>query len=283
MGCCPDPPTAAPHESWAVMAWDEQLFGRIGEAYDLVFAGEVARTEAQAQFAQHVLGLRPRQRVLDVCCGPGRHALALARRGLLVTGVDREPGMLALARQRARASGLQVQWVQADARQLPRLGPFHAALCLFSSWGYAADPAQDRVVLAAVAQRLLPGGRFLLDVPNLSWLEAHPLGTSASLAGGTAVRERRRFDASTRRLTVIWRVRQEAAAWEADASCRVYGLDELEWTLAAAGLVLEAAYGDFDGSAASAASPRCVVLARRPVLPGRAVLAASAGAGPGQA
>ena len=250
------------------MAWDEEIFGRIGEAYDEVFAGEVRHTEAQAEFSMRALGLRPGQRVLDVCCGPGRHCLALARRGLAVTGVDRDPSLLALGRQRARAAGLGVQWVAADARRLPRLGPFHGALCLFTSWGYASEPAGNLRVLSGVAERLLPGARFLLDVPHLPWLTEHPDGQALSVAAGTAVRERRHFEPVSRELRVHWRVRQGGGApWEMEVRYRVHGLEELEWMLASAGMVLEAAYGGFDGSALTTASPRCLLLARRPVLP----------------
>lgn len=254
------------------MAWDDELFARIGGRYDQVFAAEVARTPAQADFAVRVLGLRPGQRVLDVCCGPGRHAVALALRGLGVTAVDRDPQLLALARERARAAGVGVQWVQGDARRLPRLGSFHGAICLFASWGYAGDPDQDALVLAGVAQRLHPGGRFLLDVPNLLWLQANPRGSSFSAVGGTGVREVRRFDPETRELAADWYVRPaEGTPWTAQVRYRVYSLQELEWMLARAGLVLEAAYGDFAGIPLTAGEPRCLALARRPVPPALAV------------
>jgi SAM-dependent methyltransferase len=250
-----------------VTGTEAELFARLGAAYDAVFAQEVAATEAQADFLVRALGLRPGQRLLDVGCGPGRHSLALARRGLAVTGLDREGALLDLARRRAAAEGLHVHWVAADARRMPRLGPFAAAICLFASWGYARDPAEDGRVLGGVARNLAPGGRFVLDVPHVAWLEAHPRGRTLSLAGGTAVRERRAFDPATRRLAVHWRVREPAGAWEAELEYRVYGVEELEWMLAATGLVLEAAYGGYDGAPLSASRPRAVVLSRRPVLP----------------
>ncbi|HVB11270.1 MAG TPA: methyltransferase domain-containing protein [Bacillota bacterium] len=250
------------------MAWDEELFARIGGDYDLVFAGEVAHTQAQADFAAHACGLRPGQRVLDVCCGPGRHAVALALRGLSVTGVDRDPHLLEVARERARSRGVGVHWVRGDVRHLPRLGVFHAAICLFASWGYAADPAHDELILAGVARRLRPGGHFLVDVPNLLWLLAHPSGEELSVAGGVAVREIRRFDPASRQLSARWQVRQPGRPpWQIQAHCRVYGLEDLEWMLARAGLVLEAAYGEFDGTPLTAQRPRCLALARRPILP----------------
>lgn len=250
------------------MAWDDDLFARIGDSYDLVFAGEVAQTLTQADFAAHTLALRPGQRLLDLCCGPGRHAVALALRGVAVTGVERDARLIALARERARARGVEVQWVQGDARHLPRLRPFHAAICLFSSWGYAEDPTENEAVLCGVAQRLAPGGRFLIDVPNLLWLQAHPRGEHFSIAGGVGVHEVRRFDADRRELTARWHIHLPGRpAWRAHVQYRVYGLADLEWLLARAGLVLEAAFGDFAGGPLSGDQPRCLALARRPVLP----------------
>jgi ubiquinone/menaquinone biosynthesis C-methylase UbiE len=59
-------------------------------------------------------------RVLDMCCGPGRHALELARRDFAVTGVDRTEAYLDRARERAAADGLEVEWLQADMRHFCR-------------------------------------------------------------------------------------------------------------------------------------------------------------------
>ncbi len=251
------------------MAWDDELFARIGDRYDAIFAAEVAQTDQQARFALAALALQPGHRLLDVCCGPGRHSLALARLGgLRVTGVDREPELLAEARRRARPSDGSVRFVQGDARRLPPLGPFDAAICMFASWGYAGDPQVDGQVLAAVARQLRPGARFLLDLPHLEWLRAHPRGAHLSVAGGMAVREERRFDPQRQLLRTLWQVRAASGpSWGVDAEYRVYGVAEMEVLLARAGLVLHAAYGDFEGAPLTAMSPRCLLVSRRPVLP----------------
>ena len=256
-------------------SWDEQLFRHVGDAYDAVFAREVARTGDQAQFAARVLGLRPGQRVLDVCCGAGRHALAMARMDYQLTGVDREASLLALARQRARQEGLHVQWVQADVRRLPHLGHFHGAMCMFASWGYAADQSHNARVLGEVARCLLPGGRFLLDVPGLGWLQEHPRGMELSLAGGAAVRERWRFDPETRVLHARWRLsRPGGPPLDVDCHYRVYAVEEIEILASRWGFTLEAAYGAFDGAPLGAAHPRCLLVLRRlpaPLSPGTRV------------
>jgi len=58
--------------------------------------------------------------VLELACGPGRHALEFARRGYRVTGVDRTARYLETAREKAGEEGLDVEWVEADMRTLRR-------------------------------------------------------------------------------------------------------------------------------------------------------------------
>ena len=55
-------------------------------------------------------------KVLDLCCGPGRHAVALAKRGFAVTAVDRTRFLLDHARARAAQAGLSVEFVLEDMR-----------------------------------------------------------------------------------------------------------------------------------------------------------------------
>src|SRR5688572_29696292 len=75
-------------------------------------------TEQEVAFLVATLGLEPGQRVLDVGCGPGRHSLALARRGLDVVGVDLSPDFVAHAREAAASEGLRVAFEEADVRTL---------------------------------------------------------------------------------------------------------------------------------------------------------------------
>ena len=124
------------------------------------------RTEREVAGAVAILGLREGQRLLDLCCGDGRHAVALQRRGLRVTGVDASRPLLRRAARKARAvlGGARADdgdsdgeaaahepgqqrstaalplLVQADARALPLRCAFDAAVILFSSIGYVGTP-----------------------------------------------------------------------------------------------------------------------------------------------
>src|ERR1700736_5314196 len=75
------------------------------------------------------------RRVLDLCCGPGRHAVDFAQRGFEVTGVDGSPFLLGKARERAVEAGIAVEWVLEDMRRFRRPAAFDLACSLFTSFG----------------------------------------------------------------------------------------------------------------------------------------------------
>lgn len=110
--------------------------------------------------------LPPGSAVLVVGCGPGREAVALARRGHRVTGVDREPAMLVCARELAAREGLEVHWVEGEALRLDPSaldGPAFDAATVFSGLINMVQPRARRVaMLRGVAGCLKPGGRILL-------------------------------------------------------------------------------------------------------------------------
>src|SRR5689334_4707051 len=94
---------------------------------------------------------------LDLACGPGRHAVALAQRGFGVTGVDRSDFLLGHARERARQAGQAIEWVREDMRAFVRPERYALAICLFTSFGFFREDADNRTVLSNVAASLRPG------------------------------------------------------------------------------------------------------------------------------
>lgn len=111
-------------------------------------------------------------RILDLCCGQGRHALELARRGFRhVTGVDRSRYLIRLARKRARAGGFPVAFHEGDARRFRAKGSsFHCVLILGNSFGYFEQKDDDDALLRSVLRLLAPNGVLVLDVADGEWL-----------------------------------------------------------------------------------------------------------------
>lgn len=106
----------------------------------------------------------------DVACGAGEFAVAMARQGLEVTGVDQSPEMLAIARRSADASGVRLTLLEQDMRRLHLPAPVDATTCLYDSLNYLVDEAEFRQTTAAIAAALRPGGLFLFDMNTLRGL-----------------------------------------------------------------------------------------------------------------
>jgi len=142
--------------------WFEPLAEFLGPAY--LRNAFTKGTEQEVAFLWEALDLRRGSTVLDVGCGPGRHALALARRGAIVTGVDISEEFVALARQAADAEGLAVTFVHADARSLTNDDEFDAAICLCQgAFGLPEHAGDDSEVVAGMVRALRPGGRLALS------------------------------------------------------------------------------------------------------------------------
>src|SRR5437016_1683509 len=104
--------------------------------------------------------------LLDLCCGPGRHAVEFAQRGFQVTGVDRSPFLLERAREHASTSqaGASVEWVKEDMRTFLRPAAFDLVCNLFTSFGYFKDEDEDLCVLRNIHRSLKDAGVLVIDV-----------------------------------------------------------------------------------------------------------------------
>jgi SAM-dependent methyltransferase len=137
-----------------VSAWWREFFD---EDYPVLYAAALdpERTEREVAGVAAILKMKEGVRLLDLCCGTGRHAIALQRRGARVTGVDSSGRLLALGREKAGRVGSFPRFVLGDARELPlRSGSFDAAICLFNSVGYGSDA--EALAMLREARRCAP-------------------------------------------------------------------------------------------------------------------------------
>src|SRR5512136_100795 len=128
-------------------------------------------TAQEVDFLLDELALPPGGSILDVGCGTGRHSVELARRGYAVTGLDLSSEMLAKAAEAAKAAGVDVEWVRANATQFSFPGRFDAAICLcegaFGLLGPGDDPiGQPLTILCNVSRSLKPGAKVVFTVLN---------------------------------------------------------------------------------------------------------------------
>jgi SAM-dependent methyltransferase len=122
-------------------------------------------SDAETELIAELIDLRPGERVLDVACGHGRIANRLAEYGASVTGIDRTPYFLDLARAAATKSGHHVDYTEGDMRALGFEAEFDVVVSWFTSFGYFDDDTNRRV-LGDMARALKPGGRLILETIN---------------------------------------------------------------------------------------------------------------------
>ncbi|HUK84064.1 MAG TPA: class I SAM-dependent methyltransferase [Verrucomicrobiae bacterium] len=124
---------------------------------------QFARANEQVRKVLKLAGIR-RGAVLDLCCGPGRHSVALAKHKFQVTGVDRTRFLLNKARRRARSARVRVEFVHSDMRDFVRPATFKLALSMWTSFGYFDSKDDDRRALQNIFTSLKPRGVFVVDV-----------------------------------------------------------------------------------------------------------------------
>jgi SAM-dependent methyltransferase len=240
--------------------------GFFDDDYLRVFGPELPeeRTAAEVNGVVAQLGLAPGARLLDLCCGPGRHAVPLARLGYRVTGLDLSRRLLAEAA--AAGQGLPVGLVAGDMRRLPFAdASFDAVLNLFHAFGYLEDETQDELVLAEVARVLAAGGRFLLEVANREALVRgwHDSDVTRHDDGLVVLQERTLDLRSSRDLVRYTLLHPDGRRTTHDTSVRLYTLTELAAMLDRAGLELLAVGGDLDGGPLELDSSFVVALSGR--------------------
>lgn len=140
--------------------------GRNAELYDLFYADKPY--DHEARFVHECMkryAARPARRLLELACGTGRHARALAALGYDVVATDYSEPMLACARRGQDAPGAApVSFVRQDMRALELAPPpFDAAVCLFDSIGFVQTNEAVAQVLDGVHRHLRPGGLFVFE------------------------------------------------------------------------------------------------------------------------
>ncbi len=102
-------------------------------------------------------------KILDLCCGVGRHAVEFASRGFEVTGVDLTKAYLDAAKETAEAVGVSPEFVREDVRHFLRTGSYDLCINLFTSFGYFARREDDLLMLGNCAKNLALGGCLIVE------------------------------------------------------------------------------------------------------------------------
>lgn len=241
------------------MEWfeDEEFWSQM---YPFMFPPErMALAEEQVSQVLALTGATTGS-VLDLACGPGRHASSLAARGFTVTGVDLSPYLL----NRAKASGAAVEWILEDMRRFERPEAFDLACSLFTSFGYFEDEQDDRRVLANIYRSLKPGGQFVIDVMSKESLARRWSGGQwTDGADGRLLAQRPRVHPGWGRVSIEWILIEGESARTFHVEHNLYSGRELKDRLLDAGFSGIQLYGSLGGAPYDLDAMRLVAVARK--------------------
>ena len=203
-------------------------------------------------------------RILDLACGPGRHAVALARKGFRVTGVDISSFLLQKAMALARAESVNVEWVRDDMRHFVRPEAFNLVINMFTAFGYFDDKRDDLRVLRNMHRSLCKGGVLVIDVMGKELLARGFLPTTSDeLADGRMLIQRHEIFDNWTRIRNQWIVIENDVATTFRFHNTVYSGQEIQDRLFEAGFRDVRLFGSVDGSEYGLNARRLVAVARK--------------------
>jgi len=201
---------------------------------------------------------------LDLCCGPGRHAIELVKKGIQVTGVDRTAFYLEKAREKAQHEGVEVEWVQSDMREFTRPESFDLALNMFTSFGYFENDEDDLTVLAGMYRNLRADGVLIMDMIGKECIAANFQETSSvEEPDGTVFIERRKVQDGWGRIDNEWILIRKGKVSKFCFQLAIYSGVEIRDRLRRVGFRDVKLLGDLQGAPYGWGARRLVVVARK--------------------
>jgi len=243
--------------------WHEQ--DEFWEIYEEVFFNP-NRVEAASAEVERIVALAevsPGSKVLDLCCGVGRHSIEFARRGFKVTAVDRTDRYLERARQTAEEAGVEIEFVKSDMREFVRPEQFDLALNMFTSFGYFEDPADDVQVAGQIMESLKPGGALVLDTMGKEILARIFEPRSWDRVGDITTIEERWVTQNWGWIENRWMLIRGDKIYHHAISHRLYAATEYIRLFRDAGASEAECFGNLDGEPYDHKARRLVLLARK--------------------
>jgi SAM-dependent methyltransferase len=215
-----------------------------------------ARTSLETDFVCNCAPLPDFKKILDVCCGSGRHARALSARGYSVVGIDRDGDAIA----RARELDQSITYIEADVRNhQPTPQTFDAVIVMGQSFGHF-DDAMNRDVLLRLANAVRAKGRVILDLWNPDFFEEHQGERDLRTSRGI-VRENKRVD----RDRLLVRLDYPDGATE-NFEWQLFSATQMQKIAEPAGLIVSVSCCGFDQTKRDSSEPRIQFVLERSSL-----------------
>ena len=200
-------------------------------------------------------------KVLDLCCGNGRHSNILFKKNLQVTGLDLSSTLINLAKKNYP----QVKFYRGDMRYLLRyeyLNYFDVIFNLFSSFGYFKTDRENFLVFENIFKKLNSQGYFWFDFLNANYVKKNLIKTSEKELDSVRIVESRTYDSKKKR--IVKKIFFDKNKKEYKESIRAFSMEELKIALKKTGFKIKKIFGDYLGHEFSIEdSPRLLLLCQK--------------------
>ena len=241
-----------------VTNWYENWFGN---EYLTVYAH---RDEDEArelvQLILTYINLDKNAKIIDLCCGQGRHAFLFAQEGFEVYGFDLSRTLLQVAKYKNDQSN-NTFFIQADMRYLPAIHSFDLLLNLFTSFGYFETDIENKIVFQQFHQVLNTGGYFVFDYFHTPYILANLERYQSEQIGDLTVELERFIEGS--RVQKIIRLNRQGKQSTFYESVKMYKPDQILKMMEETSLSVRYIFGDYKGSPLSEDSERIIIIGQK--------------------
>jgi 2-polyprenyl-3-methyl-5-hydroxy-6-metoxy-1,4-benzoquinol methylase len=242
--------------SYLMTAEDAQWY-KHGWSLDIKNQSWVENTENQVDFIIKTLGLTGKERILDLACGYGRHALSFARKGYPVVGVDITRDYIDDAIKTAKSESLNAAFINADIRDIRFENEFDVVLNLADgAIGYLETDEENLKVFDVIARALKPGGKHFMDICNAEHAECFFPKANWEVGEKALALSKFEWDKGTRRMmyggwNIPYGLPAQKPVITAGDPTRLYSIAELELILQQRQMKVISTFSDYTGKEAS--------------------------------
>jgi len=213
--------------------------------------------------AVKLLDIEKGAKILDLCCGMGRHSLELARLGYKVVGVDLTQEYLAKARKQAKSDGLDIEFIRDDMRKFCQPESFDAVINMLTAFGYFEDSEENIRVLENIYRSLRKGGKLLIDIMGKEIAARIWQERDWHEKDGRIFLFERKLSQNWSWVENKWMMLHNGKLHKYEFGHRIYSAVELSAMLTDSGFSSVAIYGDFAGADYDHNAKRLIAVAQK--------------------
>lgn len=240
------------------------VFDKMGEYWDTLT--NTHPTEKETGLVEQLV--ENKGRVLDLCCGTGRHDVLLAKKGWDIVGADLSKKLLQIAKNKMRKESVNFPIVRCEMQWLPfRDEAFTAVINMFTSFGYLLSEEEDLNSLREIARTLKPEGKFLLDIVNRDHMLKIFQDSDNADFGTFTMEEKRTLAEDKMKVTSQWIItpKNNGERLVLVHQLRLYTPEQLRQMLVSEGLIPKTMYGNYKAETFTLDSSRLIILAEKHV------------------